>query len=201
MKGSVLTTKTWFLLIGAALLISAGVLNFRQRAENKTPRTDGVVWVDTDQGIIAKSVEPNSAADRARLLPGDRLIGISFDGISKPDQIARARDVQIYLEEIAENGQLHYLIERPSYAPEIRAYWADLDNIGRIHKWTPRVLYINLIGVVYLFVGFFVLFKQGGRAPYALHFATFCLAAFVFHFYSPVGAYDDLDLAATHLRF
>lgn len=199
MKGSVLTTKTWFLLIGAALLISAGVLNFRQRAENKTPRTDGVVWVDTDQGIIAKSVEPNSAADRARLLPGDRLIGISFDGISKPDQIARARDVQIYLEEIAENGQLHYLIERPSYAPEIRAYWADLDNIGRIHKWTPRVLYINLIGVVYLFVGFFVLFKQGGRAPYALHFATFCLAAFVFHFYSPVGAYDDLDLAVGFL--
>jgi len=198
-KGSVLTTKTWFLLIGAALLISAGVLNFRQRAENKTPRTDGVVWVDTAEGIIAKSVEPNSAADRARLLPGDRLIGISFDGISKPDQIARARDVQIYLEEIAENGQLHYLIERPSYAPEIRAYWADLDNIGRIHKWTPRVLYVNLIGVVYLLVGFFVLFKQGGRAPYALHFATFCLAAFVFHFYTPVGAYDDLDLAVGFL--
>ena len=195
MKGSVLTTKTWFLLIGAALLISAGVLNFRQRAENKTPRWDGVVWVDTDQGVIAKSVEPNSAADRARLLPGDRLIGINFDGRSKPDEVARARDVQIYLEEVGENGQLHYLIERPSYFPEMRAYWADLDNIGRIHKWTPRVLYINLIGVLYLFVGFFVLFKQGGRAPYALHFATFCLAAFVFHFYTPVGAYDDLDLA------
>ena len=195
MKGSVLTTKTWFLLIGAALLISAGVLNFRQRAENKTPRWDGVVWVDTDQGVIAKSVEPNSAADRARLLPGDRLIGINFDGRSKPDEVARARDVQIYLEEVGENGQLHYLIERPSYFPEMRAYWADLDNIGRIHKWTPRVLYINLIGVLYLFVGFFVLFKQGGRAPYALHFATFCLAAFVFHFYTPFGAYDDLDLA------
>ena len=195
MKGSVLTTKTWFLLIGAALLISAGVLNFRQRAENKTPRWDGVVWVDTDQGVIAKSVEPNSAADRARLLPGDRLIGINFDGRSKPDEVARARDVQIYLEEVGENGQLHYLIERPSYFPEMRAYWADLDNIGSIHKWTPRVLYINLIGVLYLFVGFFVLFKQGGRAPYALHFATFCLAAFVFHFYTPVGAYDDLDLA------
>jgi len=194
-KGSVLTTKTWFLLIGAALLISAGVLNFRQRAENKTPRWDGVVWVDTDQGVIAKSVEPNSAADRARLLPGDRLIGINFDGRSKPDEVARARDVQIYLEEVGENGQLHYLIERSSYFPEMRAYWADLDNIGRIHKWTPRVLYINLIGVLYLFVGFFVLFKQGGRAPYALHFATFCLAAFVFHFYTPVGAYDDLDLA------
>ena len=32
MKGSIITTRTWFLLIGAALLISAGVFNFRQRA-------------------------------------------------------------------------------------------------------------------------------------------------------------------------
>ena len=199
MKGSVLTTKTWFLLIGAALLISAGVLNFRQRAQNETPRWDGVTWVDTAEGVTAKSIEPNSAADRAWLLPGDLLIGISFDGRSRGDEIRRARDVQIYLEEIGENGQLHYLMVRPSYPPETREYWADLDNIGRIHKWTPRVLYINLIGIVYLFVGFFVLFKQGGRAPYALHFATFCLAAFVFHFYTPVGAYDDLDLAVGFL--
>jgi two-component system NtrC family sensor kinase len=194
-KGSVLTTKTWFLLIGAALLISAGVLNFRQRVQHQTPRWDGVTWVDTDQGVVAKSIEPGSAADRAWLLPGDRLLGINFDGRSKPEEITRARDVQIYLEEVGTNGQLHYLMQRPSYPPETREYWADLDNITRIHKWTPRVLYINLIGVLYLFVGFFVLFKQGGRAPYALHFATFCLAAFVFHFYTPVTAYDDLDLA------
>ena len=195
MKGSVLTTKTWCLLIGAVLLISAGVLNFRQRARHQTPPSDGVQWVDTDQGIIAKTIEPNSAADRAWLLPGDRLIGISFDGRSKPDEIARARDVQMYLEEAGFNGQLHYVMQRPSYPAEMREYWADLDSIGRIDKWTPRDLYINLIGLMYLFVGFFVLFKQGGRAPYALHFATLCLAAFVFHFYKPVGAYDDLDLA------
>jgi hypothetical protein len=86
-------------------------------------------------------------------------------------------------------------MQRPSYFPETRAYWADLDNIGRIYKWTPRILYINLIGVIYLLVGFFVLFKQGGRAPYALHFATLCLAAFVSLFYTSIGAYDDLDLA------
>ena len=195
MKGSVLTTKTWFLLIGAALLISAGVLNFRQRAAHLTPMWDGVTWIDTNQGIVAKSIEPNSAADRARLLPGDRLVGISFDGRGKPDELRRARDVNMYLEEAGVTGELHYLIQRPSYPSETWEYWADLDGISRIDKWTPRVLYVNLIGVIYLLVGFFVLFKQGGRAPYALHFATFCLAAFVFHFYTPVGAYDDLDLA------
>jgi len=69
-----------------------------------------------------------------------------------------------------------------------------------IYKWTPRAVYINLIGLVFLFVGFFVLFKQGGRAPFALHFAAFCLAAFVFCFYTPVGTYRDLDLAIAFLR-
>ena len=156
---------------------------------------DGVEWVDTNEGVIAKTIEPKSAADRAWLLPGDRLIGINFDGRSKPDELRRSRDVQIYLEQAGEGGQLHYLMQRPSYPPETREYWADLDNLGTFHKWTPRVLYINLLGLVYLFVGFFVLFKQGGRAPFVLHFATFCLAAFVFHFYTPIGAYDDLDLA------
>jgi PAS domain S-box-containing protein len=198
-KGSIITTKTWFLLIGAALLISAGVLNFRQRARNETPPWDGVEWVDTKEGVIAKNIERGSAADRAWLLPGDRLIGITLDPNARPEQITSARDVQMYLEQARIGGQLHYLMTRPAYSPDVGAYWADLDHLGAIHRWTPRVLYINLIGLIYLFVGFFVLFKQGGRAPFALHFATFCLAAFVFLFYTPVGSYRDLDLAVAFL--
>src|SRR4030095_6298845 len=91
------------------------------------------------------------------------------------------------------------LMTRPAYSPQLSAYWADLDHLGTFHRWTPRVLYINLIGVIYLLVGFFVLLKQGGRAPFVLHFATFCLAEFVFHFYTPVGSYRDLDLAIAFL--
>jgi len=197
-KRSVLTTKTWLLLIGAALLISAGLLNFRQRVKQETPPWDGVEWVDTKDGVIAKSIERGSAAEQAWLLPGDRLIGISLDGKTRPEEVISARDVQIYLDQARVGGQLHYLMQRPSYS-EAGAYWADLDNLGRFHKWTPRAIYINLIGVIYLFVGFFVLFKQGGRAPYALHFATLSLAAFVFHFYTAVGSYRDLDLAVAFL--
>src|SRR6185295_1014672 len=73
------------------------------------------------------------------------------------------------------------------------------DHLDAIHKWNPRDLYVNAIGLVFLFVGFFVLFKQGGRAPFALHFASVCLAAFVFCFYTAVGTYRDLDLAIAYL--
>lgn len=201
MKRSVLTTGTWLVLIGAALLVAAGVLNFGQRARRETPPWDGVRWANTEQGIVAETVEPNSSGARAWLLPGDRLIGIRLhDGNPKPDEIVHAKDVQMYLDQARVGGQIHYVIERPSYPPESRLYDADLDNLDAIHKWTPRDLYINLIGVVYLCIGFFVLFKQGGRAPFALHFATLCLAAFVFHFYTPVGSYRDLDLAIAFLR-
>jgi two-component system, NtrC family, sensor kinase len=196
-KGSIITTKTWFLLIGAALLISAGLLNLRQRVRHETPPWDGVEWVQTKDGIFAKSIKRGSAADRAWMAPGDQLIGISMDGKGKAEQITSPSDVPIYLEYAGLGGQLHYLMRRPSYAG---AYWADLYNLGGIHEWTPREIYINLIGLIYLFVGFFVLFKQGGRAPYALHFATFCLAAFVFLFYTSVGSYRDLDLAIVFLN-
>ena len=101
MKGSIITTKTWFLLIGAALLISAGLLNFRQRAREETPPWDGVEWVDTKEGVVAKSIERGSAADRAWLLPGDRLLGIAIDPKARPEQVTSARDVQIISNRLA----------------------------------------------------------------------------------------------------
>ena len=139
MKGSIITTKTWFLLIGAALLISAGVLNFRQRARNETPPWDGVEWVDTKEGVVAKSIERGSAADRAWLLPGDRLLGISLDPNARPDQVISARDVQIYLEQARVGGQLHYLMTRPAYSTSVGAYWADLDHLAGRHACSTSI--------------------------------------------------------------
>ena len=196
------------LLVAAALLIAAGALNFSQRLRHQPPPWDGVTWVNTAQGVVAKTVEPGSAAARARLVPGDHLLAISPDGRScseitrgaKCEQIADARGVQIYLDNARVGGEIHYFIERPSYPPETRNYYADLDNLGSIQNWTARDLYVNLIGLVYLCVGLFVIFKQGGRSPFVLHFASLCLAAFVFHFYTELGAYKDLDLAIAFLR-
>jgi len=53
MKGSVLTAKTWVLLIVAALLIAAGALNFSQRLRQQPPPWDGVTWIDTKDGVVA----------------------------------------------------------------------------------------------------------------------------------------------------
>jgi PAS domain S-box-containing protein len=186
-------------LSSAALLVTAGVLNFGQRLRHETPPWDGVRWTDTKQGIVAETVEPNSSGARAQILPGDHLIGISGDN-RKYDEVGSAREVQMYLDQAHVNGDIHYLIERPSYPEDSRLYYADLDHLDATHKWTPLVVYINLIGLVFLFVGFFVLFKQGGRAPFALHFAFVCLVGYVLCFYTEVGSYRDLDLAIAILK-
>jgi len=203
MKRSVLTGRTWLLLGATALLVVAGILNFSQRLRHQAPPWDGVSWVDTAQGVIARAVEPESAAARARIIPGDHLIAVSPNGerceeISKSprcEPVADSVSVQMYLDRARVGGELHYLIERPSFPAETRFYYADLDNLGSVPTWTMRDLYVSLIGIVYLFIGLFVVFKQGGRAPYVLHFATLCLVAFVFHFYRATGTYRDLDLA------
>src|SRR5207237_6127668 len=79
MKGSVLTTKGWALLIMAAVLVAAGTLNFAQRLTHTAPPTDGVDWSQTPQGIVASAVKADSAAGRKGvlgILSGDRLVAI-----------------------------------------------------------------------------------------------------------------------------
>ncbi len=203
MKGSVLTGRTWLLLGATALFVVAGALNFSQRFRHQSPPWDGVTWVDTAQGVIARAVEPESAAARARIIPGDHLIAVSPNGERCEDitrgprcePVANATSVQMYLERERVGGEIHYLIERPSFPTETRFYYADLDHLGTFLTTTPGDLYVNFIGLIYLCVGLFVVFKQGGRAPFVLHFATLCLVAFVFHSYRAAGSYRDLDLA------
>jgi PAS domain S-box-containing protein len=201
MKGSVLTTRAWVLLIAAALLAVAGALNFGQRWKHQSPPTDGIRWTQTSKGPLAQSVDPKSNTGRAGVLsvqPGDILRSISLDEVQF-DEVRYIQDIPIYLEEASVGGHLIYLIERPSNPEDARCCWKADIYPEAVSTWRTHDLYINFIGLIYLFVGLFVLFKQGARAPFVPHFVTLCLAAFVFHFFKSTGQYEDLDLAIAFL--
>ncbi len=185
------------LLIAAVLLLAAGILNLTQRIQSKPQPSDGVEWRQSGAGrVVAHTVAPASVAGRAGIAAGDRLVAVSFtDAPGSYEQVADALDVLKYIEDAGAGGTLHYLIERPTNMEASRFNYADLYGLDGLRSTLPRDVYLHLIGLVYLFVGFYVLFKQGGRAPYTLHFAGLCLAAFVFHFYKSLGSYEDLDAA------
>src|SRR5512141_545327 len=196
MKAKVLTSWSLIWLLATVLFVAGGALNLSQRAFQKLPPTDGVVWVKADGGVYAEKVTRGLAASRAGISVGDRLIGIGLDS-DKTDEITSPADVQMYLETAGVDGSLTYFYQRPSYAFSDNYYFADLKHIDEIARWTPSMIFLSIVGLVWLGVGIFVLFKQGGRSPFVLHFATVCLAASVFHIYKPIGFGADFDLGVS----
>lgn len=185
-------------LMATVLLVAGAALNLSQRASHALPPTDGVNWVLKADGVYADTVNTTMAASRAGISKGDKLLAISIDG-EKFEEVASPGDVQLYLEAAGVDGNLTYHYQKTSYSSSKNLYFADLKHIDTLPRWTPKVIFLGLVGLIWLGVGLFVLFKQGSRSPFVLHFATVCLAAFVFHTYNAIGLGQDLDLAVSLL--
>ena len=198
MKGKSLTSWSLIWLIATVLLAAGAALNLSQRAYNKLPPTDGVIWSHKADGIYATKVLPGYAASRAGIAVGDKLIGIGLHA-DQIDEVTEVGDVHMYLDAAGVDGELTYFYQRPSYSFRDNFYYADLKHIDSLPRWAPSIIFLTFVGLIWLGVGIFVLFKQGGQSPFVLHFATVCLAAFVFHTYKAIGIGADFDLAVSLL--
>lgn len=186
-----ITTRTLLLLFVTALLLLGGVFNLRDRLNQKSVWTDGVTWKDGPFGVVAARVEPRSPASIEGIYPGDVLVGISQTGDNSYEEIAEAHHVQVYIDaakDLVQMGQplnLSYLIERRNDAGDkvIFSGWADLKSLDVRKPAKLRGQYLFLIGLFYLGIGIYFLFKQG-RGRYATHFFLLCLLAFIVHSYS-----------------
>ena len=197
MKGKVLTSWSLVWLLATVLLVAGGALNLSQRAYHQLPPTDGVVWTIRTDGIYAEKVMPGLAASRAGVSVGDQLIGISLDAETF-DEATVPADVAMFLDAAGVGGSLTYSIKKP-YSSVANYYFADLRNIDTLPRWTASTIFLTFVGIIWLGIGMFVLFKQGSHAPFVLHFAIVSLAAFVFHTYKPLGFGQDFDLAISLL--
>ena len=193
-----LTIWSLIWLAAAVIFVVGGALNFSQRASHPLPPTDGVTWIQKSNGLYAERVEPNSAGGRAGIIKGDRLVAISLDG-KNFDEITSPAAVPMYLDTVGNGGSLTYFYQRTAFSFADNFYYSDLSYIGSAPRWTNSIVFLTFVGITWLLIGGFVLFKQGGRAPFVLHFATVCLAAFIFHVYKPLGLGRDFDLAVSLL--
>jgi PAS domain S-box-containing protein len=193
------------LTIGAVLFAA---MNLRDRVQAPPTPDDGVVWVDTADGVTAHDVRPDSPAYNAGIRPGQILRYIYHDDAW--ELIERSDDVAYYLDDVGINGNLVYQVERFNSLGVSQGLWeGDVKQIEPAPMRRAETLYFGLIALVYLIIGVFVFLRQG-RAPYSFHFYWICLTAFLFYALRPaltVGPdgewelFDRTVLLVDHIAF
>jgi PAS domain S-box-containing protein len=165
------------LVTTAAVVFS--IINFRQRSTFDFPH-DGVAWLDSDSGLAANYIAPNSPAMQAGIKAGDRLISINdFPMLTSAEISRRLWRAGLWTE-------LNYQLSRGGSKFTARLVTAPAEK--------PLVYenYLRLVGLVYLFIGAFI-FLRRWSAPRALHFYIFCLVSFIFYSFKSSGKFSTFD--------
>ena len=155
------------------------LLNFDQRTRYEQV-FDGVTWMDTDRGVQAQYVSPNSPGSHAAIRSGDILLAFNGAPVSRAAEVARRLDrAGLWtkaLYKLSRNGEEFEtpLVTAPAEKP------LATEN------------YLRVVGLLYLFIGLFIFIRRW-NAPRAVHFYIFCLASFIlwsFHFSGKLDTFD-----------
>jgi two-component system NtrC family sensor kinase len=211
MKDLMTRTKLVAVLGITVLLVVIGVLNLRDRLSAPAIADDGVEWVDTDNGVQARSIGQDSPL-RFAIRKGDYvravfLVGRADDlSLSRGkttlryldyDEIHKAEDLSRYLEQQGVGNNARYaILHRDSVLKNILGlekplYDVDFKVIAR-EQHLARGLYLAFIGLVYLAIGLFVLLKQH-RAALTYHFFAWSLVSFIVYLYSSTREFTKFD--------
>jgi len=155
------------------------VINFDQRTRFEVVY-DGVAWLDTDHGIQASRISPNSPANSrrhsSRRRPADGQWRTRYQGCGGRSAPGPRR---LWT-------QVHYKLSRGGEEFETPLLTAPAE------KPLATENYLRIVGLLYLFIGLFIFIRRW-NAPRAVHFYVFCLVSFVlwsFHFSGKLDAFD-----------
>ncbi len=163
--------------MGLALCVLS-LANWAQRSHFGVPE-DGVVWVDTDAGIEAARVDPNSPAAHVGVRPGDFLISVSGRKLDEALDVTRA------LAAVGAWNRAEYVFSRDG--AELTRTLIVAENSDQ-----PAIRYFLMgLGWLYGLIGFAVYRRKDGAQ--AARFYAFCLASFALYSLSFSGVLDGLD--------
>src|SRR3981189_3093459 len=155
------------------------LLNFDQRARYELAY-DGVAWLDTDHGVQARQVSPNSPATRAGIHANDILLGINGAHVTRATEVARRLD----------RAGLWTLV-RYKLSPNGEKFEPPLVT-APAEKPLATENYLRVVGLLFLFIGLFIFIRRW-NAPRAVHFYVFCLVSFIcwsFHYSGKLDTFD-----------
>jgi two-component system, NtrC family, sensor kinase len=173
------------LALATAALFVLAIFNFLQERQYSQP-DDGVWWSEANGGVQAVKVQPDSPGQRAGIQTGDLLTGVSDSASSPVRTVTHVSDLERALGSTGSYIQIFYSVTRDG---------TPLDTpIKVIPVPADRSLQLGLrvIGLIYLIIGFYVLFRRWG-APRATHFYLFCLVSFALYALQYTSALDGLD--------
>ena len=162
-------------------MIILGGLNVEQKRSWIAP-DDGVSWIESRPGAVeAALVLADGPGSRAGIERGDVLVAI--DAIA----IQNDRHVTQVLYDLGEWARATYQLERAEAAFETTVVVSPQPE-----RFQSRFTYLEIIGVLYLLVGLFVVTKRW-RAPHATHFYLVCLVSFIYFVFHNTGKFNDFD--------
>jgi len=173
------------LALATAALVVLAVFNFLQERDAQQP-TDGVWWREAKGGLVADRVLPDMPGQRAGIQAGDLLTGVSPSATLPVTTVSRVSDLERALYIAGSYGQLFYAITRDG---------VPLDTpvpVNPVPADRSLQLGLRIIGLIYLVIGFYVLFRRWG-APRSTHFYLFCLVSFAYYALHYTGTFDPLD--------
>jgi two-component system, NtrC family, sensor kinase len=194
MTNAMVKTKLIAILAITIAFVVIGALNLRDRLSPTTLPYDGITWVATENGLQARSVDTDSPLAYT-VKKGDYLRAVYFVGRPAPgdgprtltyEQIKRVEDLERYLDRQGIGSDARYAIEHQD--PTLQKIYGlteslyDVDfKVMAAPQHLGRDLYLAFIGLVYLAIGLFVLFKQN-RAALTYHFFVWSLVSFIVYF-------------------
>jgi PAS domain S-box-containing protein len=172
-----LTTLSLALL--SLVLVGFGILNYQQRGLYQVP-DDGVSWIDSPQGVTAWIVVRGGPADRAGVHEGDQLKAINGQPVTTAVEAVQ----QVY--QLGVWSLAAYSLARNGEPFDTSLVIGAQATAGSLRN------YLALVGLLYLVIGTFILFRRW-TARKSRHFYVFCLASFVLYTFAYTGKLNFFD--------
>jgi hypothetical protein len=160
-------------------LVVVGGLNLKDRATWIDP-FDGIYWVESEEGLQAGRIEPDSGGDRAGIRPGDILISINGQPLA---------DLGRYSDAVYQAGPgalVTYTVISGTGSRDVPVSLGSQSLLGFSD------IFRIALALLHLGIGVFVLIR-GAWQPRSSHFYLICLSAFVVYLYSYTPALNPLD--------
>ncbi len=171
------------LAVATVALVLLAVFNLQQESHYQQP-DDGVVWTEAPSkvlpGLIAVRVVQGGPGAQAGIEPGDLLTAINDHTVEVGADLERElKHTDVY-------GKAEYSIIRRQILLDTPVIVIPIPADRSLWDFT------RVIGLVYLGIGFYVLFRRW-TAPRATHFYIFCLVSFALNTFRYTGKLDYLD--------